>query len=126
MGLYTVRIKDLHDPAKVDALHEVVDVRVPDIVAEDEESLLDVLRLRQRYDQVSEISEPRVHLDDYDRSVAGQRPERLFVVHFLFRIRPLDLTPDFRYLEFRERAGGHIRQAGGRIATLLQESENAG
>lgn len=126
MGLYTVRIKDLHNPTKVDALYEVVDIRVPDIVAEDEESLLDVLRLSQRHNQVSQISEPRVHLDNYDRSVAGQRPERLFVVHFLFCIRPLDLTADFRNLEFRKRAGAPVRQAGGRITALLQESENVG
>lgn len=112
MSLYTVRIEDLHDPAKVDALHEVVDIRMPNIVAKYEQGLFDVLSLRQRDDKVPQISEPRMHLDDYNWSVAGQRPERLFIVYSLLRIRPLDFMTDLRDLQFRERSRAGIRQAG--------------
>lgn len=125
VGLYAVRIKDLHDPAEIDALHEIIDIRMPDVVAENEEGLFDVLGLRQRHDQMPKISEPRVHLDDYDRSVAGQRPERLLVVNFLFRIRPLDFTSNLCYLQFRKSSRACIRQVGGWITALFQESRNA-
>lgn len=119
MGLYAVRIEDLHDPAEINALHEVIDIRMPDVMTEHEKRLLDVLRLRQRHDEVSQISESRVHLDDYDRSIAGQWSERLLIVHSLLRVRSLDLTPDLRDLELRERSRTGVRQARGRIATLL-------
>lgn len=104
MSLYTVWIEDLHDPTKIDALYEIVDIRMPDVVAKYEKSLLDILSLSKRDDKVSQISEPRVHLNDYNRCVAGQRSERLLIVHFLLRIRPFNLAPDFRDLQFRERS----------------------
>lgn len=123
MCLYTVRIEDLHDPAKIDALHEIIDIRMPDIVAEYEKSLFNVFSLRKRDDKVPQISEPRMHLDDYNRCVAGQRSERLLIVHFLLRIRSLDLPPNFRDLQFRERSRTGIRQVCGRVTSLLQKSE---
>lgn len=71
MRLDAVRIKDLHDPAKVDALHEVIDIRVPNVVAKYEKGLLDVLSLRQWDDKVAQICEPCVNLDNYNWSVVG-------------------------------------------------------
>ena len=47
MSLDAVWIVDLHNPAKVDALYEIVDIWVPNVVAKYEKSLLDVLSLRQ-------------------------------------------------------------------------------
>lgn len=75
MSLYAVGIKYLHDATKVDALYEIVDVRMPDVVAEDKKGLLDPFRLGQRHYQVSEVGESRVHLNHYYRGVAGQRAE---------------------------------------------------
>lgn len=119
MSLYAVRIENLHDPAKVDTLHEVIDIRVPNVVAKYEKGLLDVLSLRQWDDKVSQISEPCVHLDDYNWSVAGQRPERLLVIYFLLRIRPLDFMTDFRDLKLRKCSRARIRQACRGVAPLL-------
>lgn len=125
MSLYAVRIEDLHDPAKVDALHEIVDVRMPNVVAKYEKGLLDVLSLRQRDDKVPQISEPCVHLNDYNWSVAGQWPKRLLVVHFLLRIRSLDFMTNFRNLQLRKRSRARsVRQARRRITTLLQKPES--
>jgi len=47
MSLDAVWIEDLHNPTKVDALHEIVDIWMPNVVAKYEKSLLDVLSLRQ-------------------------------------------------------------------------------
>lgn len=119
MSLYAVRIEDLHDSTEINALHEIIDIRMPDVMAKHEKGLFDVLRLCQRHDKVPQISEPRVHLDDYNRSITGQRPERLLIVHFLLRICPLDFTPDFRDLQLRERSRTGVCQARGRITALL-------
>lgn len=75
MSLYAVGIKYLHDATKVDTLYEIVDVRMPDVVTEDQKGLLDPFRLGQRHYQVSEVGESRVHLNHYYRSVASQRAE---------------------------------------------------
>jgi len=119
MSLYAVRIEDLHDPAKVDALHEIVDIWVPNVVTKYKKGLLDVLSLRQWDDKVPQISEPRMHLDDYNWSVAGQRPERLLVVHFLLRIRPLNFMMNFHDLQLRKSSRARIRQVCRRITSLL-------
>lgn len=99
MSLYAVGIKYLHDATKVDALYEIVDVRMPDVVAEDKKGLLDPFRLGQRHYQVSEVGESRVHLNHYYRGVAGQRAEWLLVVHPLLVVRSFHVTTCFRYFE---------------------------
>lgn len=99
-----MRVEDLRDSAKIDALYEVINIRMPDIVAKYKKGLLDILSLRKRDDKVPQISDPLMYLDDYNRRVTGQRSERLLIVHFLLRIRPFDLPPDFRDLQFRKRS----------------------
>jgi len=119
MRLDAVWIKDLHDPAEIDALHEVIDIGMPDIMTEYEKGLLNVPSLCQRHDKMPEISEPRVHLDDDNRGVAGQWTERLLVVHFLLGVCLLDFVPDFCDLQFRERTRTRVR---GCVASFFQES----
>lgn len=99
MSLYAMGIKYLHDATKVDTLYEIIDVRMPDVVTEDEKGLLDPFRLGQRYYQVSEVGESRVHLNHYYRSVASQRTERLLVVHSLLVVRFFYVTTNFPYFE---------------------------
>lgn len=99
MSLYAVRVKYLHDTTEVDTLHEIVDVRMPNVVAKDQKGLLDPFRLSQRHDQVSEVGEPCVHLNHNYGSVVSQRTERLFVVHSLLGVRPFYVSTDLRYFE---------------------------
>lgn len=56
------RVEDLHHFAEVDGLHQVVDLVVVEIVAEDEQHLVDVLGLSQAHDQVAQVDEPGVDL----------------------------------------------------------------
>ena len=53
MRLYTMRIEDLHYPAEVDVLHEIIDIRVPDIVAEHQQRLFYTSGLCKRDDQMA-------------------------------------------------------------------------
>lgn len=92
--LYAVRVEYLEHPAKVDVLHEKVDVRAPDVVAEDEQGLLDAARLGQRDDEVAQVGQPVVHLDDDDGRVGGQGPEGLLVQDPLLGVDALDLPAD--------------------------------
>ena len=101
MRLYTMGIKYLHNPAKVNTLHEIVDVWMPNVVTEDQKGLLDPFRLGQRYDQMSEVGESSVHLNHYYGSVVGQRAERLFVVYSLLGIRFFYAPANLRYFELR-------------------------
>lgn len=99
MRLYAMRVKDLHDTTEVDTLYKIIDIRMPDVVAENEEDLLDALSLSQRDDQVPQVGETCVHLDHYYGGVDGQRTKCLLVVHLLLVIRPLYVASNFRYLE---------------------------
>lgn len=109
MSLYAVRVKYLHDATKVDALDEIVDVRVPNVVTKDQKRLLDSFGLGQRDYQMSEVGESRVHLNHYDRSVASQRAERLFVVHSFLRIRSFYVPANFRYFQFAQSFRASVR-----------------
>lgn len=121
MRLYAVGIKDLHHAAEVDALHEIVDIRVPNVMAEDEKGLLDVSGLSQRYYQVSQVGQTRVHLDHYHGCVAGQRTERLLVVHPLLGIRFLYMTSDFRYFVLRQGLRACVGGRGRTVPTIPEK-----
>lgn len=71
MRLHRVRIEYLHDLAEVDALHQIVDVLVVEIVREHKQRALDVARLRQTDDQVSQVRDARMYLQDESESDHG-------------------------------------------------------
>ena len=95
MRLNAVRIKYLHNSAEIDTLDKIVDIWIPNIVAEHEKRLFDAFRLGEGNYQMTQIYQPGMHLDNDHRSVRRQGPERLFVVHLLFGIEPLDLPANF-------------------------------
>lgn len=101
MCLYTVRIKYLHNPTKVDALNKIVDVRMPNVVTEYEQSLLDPSRLCQRYDDMSKISKSRVNLHDDHRCIRRQRTECIIVIDLLLRIEAAYVFLYFTYFKIR-------------------------
>lgn len=105
MRLDAVRIKNLHDPTKVDALNEIIDVRIPYVVAKDEKCLLNSFGLRQRNDQVSQVGQSLVDLNDDDWRIGCQWTKRFLVVNLLFGVYPIDVTTDILDLEIRQCTG---------------------
>lgn len=73
----------LHHFAKVNALHQVVDVLVVVVVREYQQRTLDVPRLGQTDDQMPQVGDARVHLHHNDHRVVLQRPELVLVQHHL-------------------------------------------
>lgn len=62
MCLYWVRVEDLHHPAEVNALHQLVDLLVIVVVAEHQQNCVDVSRLRQAHYQVPQVDDASVYL----------------------------------------------------------------
>lgn len=62
MSLDGVGVEDLHDLGKVHTLHQVVDLLVVVVVAEDDEGVLDVPGLGQANYQVPQVDQPSVDL----------------------------------------------------------------
>lgn len=62
MSLDRVRVEDLHDLGKVHALHQIINLLVVVVVAEDDKSVLDVSGLRQTHYQVPQVHQPSVDL----------------------------------------------------------------
>ena len=49
------RVEDLQGLGKVDGRHEFVDVRVPEVVAKDDQGLFDVPRLAEGNDELPQV-----------------------------------------------------------------------
>ncbi len=62
MRLDGVGIENLHGLCKVHRCHQRVDVRVPEIMTEDQESPLDAMDFGETLDQLAEVLKSVVHL----------------------------------------------------------------
>lgn len=62
MRLYGIRIEDLQHLAKVDLLHQIIDVIVVVVVREYQQSLGNIASLRETDNQMTQIVDSRMHL----------------------------------------------------------------
>ena len=69
-----------------DILDEIVDILVPDIVAEYEKSFVNTSRIGERLDELAEIFDSVVDLNCYHDSVIGYRTKQIFIVDVLQEI----------------------------------------
>ena len=62
-----------------DILDKVVDIIVPDVMAEDEKSFVNSSRVREGRDELAEIVYPVVDLDGDDNSCIGNRTKLVLI-----------------------------------------------
>ena len=83
MRLNGERVEDLDDLGEVHRGHELVNLRVPKIVAENQQRLLDVSSGAEADDELSHVLQPIMHLDGDDDGRIVDGPENLFIFHKL-------------------------------------------
>ena len=112
VSLYAVRIKYLHDPAEVNILHEIINIGIPHVVTEDQQSLLDALSLSERNYEMAQVGKSIVDLDNYYRRIRSKRTESLLVENSLLQIHALDLMAHFCYVTIAQvTVAGHFSSA---------------
>lgn len=98
MSLNGMGIKYLQHFAEVDALHQLVDLLIKEVVREHQQHLGYVSDLCQADNQVSQVDDACVHLHDNDDRVVLYRPVDVLVVNLLQFVYLCYLTTDFTYV----------------------------
>ena len=90
MSLNRERVEDLHNFAKVDALHQLVDFFVVKVVREDQQGLGNVARLRKTDDQMPQVCDSLMNLHHDNDRIILQRPKDFFIYYCLVFVVPVD------------------------------------